>query len=56
MMSENILERAFEFLDNDNVDEAKKLFEKILESDEMNGDAAFGLFLCIGKNGDFLYI
>lgn len=53
MMSENILERAFEFLDNDNVDEAKKLFEKILESDEMNGDAAFGLFLCIGKNGDF---
>lgn len=55
MMSENILEQAFEFLDNDNVDEAQKLFEKILESDETNGDAAFGLFLCIGdiKNADF---
>ena len=53
MTSENILEQAFEFLDNGNVDEAKELFEKILESDDTNGDAAFGLFLCIGKNGDF---
>lgn len=53
MTSENILEQAFEFLDNDNVDEAKELFEKIFESDETNGDAAFGLFLCIGRNGDF---
>lgn len=48
-----ILKKAFEFLKCDNVDEAKKLFEKILESDETNGDAAFGLFLCIGKNADF---
>ena len=55
MEVDEILKQAFEFLDNNEVDEAKKLFEKILEHDETNGDAAFGLFLCIGdtENADF---
>lgn len=55
MTCENILERAFDFLENGNIEKSKKLFQSALETNETNGDAAFGLFLCLNtsENADF---